>query len=838
MKLNKLGEEKEPKAKSSPRENAIDGVTSRYADKVVQFLDAHSLSATITLLLLILSFVFRDFISLQNVFLYKDIGSDTINTFYPILAHTADYVHAFGLPKWSFNAGMGQNIFPFSLIHGPFDLILLLAGKDALVYLLGFVEMLKIFCGGIVFYHYLRLLKIGPFVCMSGSLLFSFSGFMILGGGWYLFSYEAVLIALLLFSFEKLFQQNSWFSFPIVIALIAISMPFYLYTYGVFLLLYAVFRIADERGPILADFTAVFSKLALLGLLGLGISSFFSFANVQALLDSPRGDGSSTYAATFQAASVFRFGDNLHNITALLRAFSSDMMGSGSNFKGWSNYLEAPMFYCGLISLLLFPSVFQFFDRKKTLLYCAFFGLWITPVLFPYFRYAFWLFTGDYYRAFSFFVSFVILLFGIQSLSKIVQTRQVNLFVLFGTLLALWVLLSYNYNSSGSLPAGYINVELQYIARLLLVVYTLLIYLICRTDLKSIAQILLLACLCFELGYFSFVTVNNRSLVSTDEFESKIGYNDYTADAVEWLNANDKSFFRIDKDYSSGTAIHASINDALVQGYYGTSAYNSFNQKYYIRFLGAIGAIHKEVETETRWATGLNTKPFAETVCSVKYFLTKSSFTHFPYEAIARFGDVKVLKNRFHVPFGQTYDAYISTGEFNRLSSYQRDHVMMKAVFVDDHVLSAFKGLTKLSADDIPQTYQLADFQNDQTALCRDTLKTTRFEQNRIEGNVQLDRTKLLFLSIPYDKGWKATVNGIDHPILIVDSGLSGLMLTKGEHAIKLEYDPPFIRIGFICSVVSLSLFGIVMVRQKRPKPESPAEQSLHRTINEQAQSE
>ena len=33
------------------------------------------------------------------------------------------------------------------------------------------------------------------------------------------------------------------------------------------------------------------------------------------------------------------------------------MLGPGLDYKGWRNHLEAPMFYCGLLILLLFPTL-------------------------------------------------------------------------------------------------------------------------------------------------------------------------------------------------------------------------------------------------------------------------------------------------------------------------------------------------------------------------------------------------------------------------------------------------------------------------------------------------
>ena len=53
--------------------------------------------------------VFRDYLLLKKVYLFQDVGNDTVNLFYPYLYHTAGYMAKQGLPSWSFNFGLGQN---------------------------------------------------------------------------------------------------------------------------------------------------------------------------------------------------------------------------------------------------------------------------------------------------------------------------------------------------------------------------------------------------------------------------------------------------------------------------------------------------------------------------------------------------------------------------------------------------------------------------------------------------------------------------------------------------------------------------------------------------------
>lgn len=441
------------------------------------FLEKKSFLVTLILLTVLSLFVFRDFIFCNKLMLYKDIGCDSLNASYPILRHTADYIHTTGFPKWSFNVGMGQNIFPFCL-RDPFDIIIYILGKDALAYGLGYLEFIKVILSGIVFFLYLRTFSFTPFSCMIGSLLYAFNGFIILGSGWYIFSFEALNSALLLLAFEKLFRKDLWALFPVAIAFIGISQPFNLYVYGMFIAVYAIFRYLDEKEWQAKSFFVMFSKLTLLGLLGIAISSFFLFSNILQLIESPRGSGSTSYFSQLFSTPVFVFGNSIHNLTAILRFYSNDIMGVGSNFKGWNNYLEAPLFYCGLISLLLFPLVFQYLNKRRKIIYSILLCFWILPVIFPFFRYSFWLFTGDYYRAFSFFVSFTVLFYGINALNKIQQASKIRMLPVMITTVILFVILSFCASEVSDINKNIINKGIMFFAEVMMILYALLIMLL------------------------------------------------------------------------------------------------------------------------------------------------------------------------------------------------------------------------------------------------------------------------------------------------------------------------------------------------------------------------
>ena len=260
------------------------------------------------------------------------------------------------------------------------------------------MEITKIIVTAIVFFKFLKELNLSNINSLIGTFLYSFSGFMIVGGSWIVFSIEACYFAILLLGFEKVFKQNSWYLFPIAIALISIMRPFNLYFYGLFLIIYFLFRHFSSDNFSWKYLFINGLKLFGLAILGISISMFFFVSGVQLMLDSPRVSGNSSYFNLLHSRPIFFTEQPLHYITAIFRTFSNDMLGNGSNFRGWYNYLEAPMTYIGILPLVLFPQVFFLLNKKKKITYSIFLAIFIIPVIFPYFRYAFWAFAGDYFR--------------------------------------------------------------------------------------------------------------------------------------------------------------------------------------------------------------------------------------------------------------------------------------------------------------------------------------------------------------------------------------------------------------------------------------------------------
>lgn len=97
-------------------------------------------------------------------------------------------------------------------------------------------------------------------------------------------------------------------------------------------------------------------------------------------------------------------------------------------------------------------------------------------------------------------------------------------------------------------------------------------------------------------------------------------------------------------------------------------------------------------------------------------------------------------------------------------------------------------------------------------------LQNVRFGIDEISGEISLDKPKILAMSIPYEKGWKAYVNGKEVPILRGNYMFSCLSLGRGDFNIELKYRTPGLTISIMLSVASFIILGVMLVLDWRKR--------------------
>ena len=94
-------------------------------------------------------------------------------------------------------------------------------------------------------------------------------------------------------------------------------------------------------------------------------------------------------------------------------------------------------------------------------------------------------------------------------------------------------------------------------------------------------------------------------------------------------------------------------------------------------------------------------------------------------------------------------------------------------------------------------------------------LAITSFSDGQLDGEINLTDDSALLLTIPFEEGWQATVNGEEVSIQERD-GLMYIPLEAGNSVIRLQYTVPGQLIGSIVSVVGIAGFAVLLIWKKR----------------------
>ena len=139
----------------------------------------------------------------------------------------------------------------------------------------------------------------------------------------------------------------------------------------------------------------------------------------------------------------------------------------------------------------------------------------------------------------------------------------------------------------------------------------------------------------------------------------------------------------------------------------------------------------------------------------------------------------------------------------------------------DVHYLGDFKAGEKITVDlclgeeylDINKVYfyqfNQPHFKEAVKLLRQNALLVTRHMDTEIEGSIHVSEERpILYLSIPYDKGWQLYVDGEKYPTQVIYEGFLGTTLKEGTHEIKLKYEPIGVKLG---GAISLGTLGVII---------------------------
>ena len=734
----------------------------------------------------IATYVYWDFLIFDRVLLYTDIGSDSINIFYPQWAHYADLWREPGMPSWTMQWAMGQSV-GYAGLTDPFFMIYVLLGKSNIPYAIVYIELAKILITVAFIFYYLNYLQLKKLTCIIGSLLFAFSGYLIMGtSGWPYHSHEAMLIALFLLVSEKYVNNKKWIWVIFFSFIMAWTNTVLLIQLLVIGFAYSFFR-GYEKGNTLKE--NIKSNISYIAAYIVGM--ILAFPSVKAgltfILKSNRAENlsSSSQVTQFKKTELFSLASGEEYDSIFYRLFSNDLLGTGSDFKGWFNYLESPILYIGLPVLIFIFALFYGDEKKQKNTYIFILGVCALLLIFPWFRYAFWGFNLNYFRSFGFYVSILLFYLAMFGLNKFLIEKRNYKHLLFLVTAFLFLLFVYPGNASGKIEHG----QRMFIG-LLFLLYAGIVYFRQKVQNQIELKWGLLALVMIELGLQAHTTVNNRNTLSDADLKAGKLYGDSTLQVVDWLKKQDTCFYRIAKYYPSGPAQHMSMNDAMVQNFNGLIGYSSFHQKYYMRFLSGVDCIDPKKPDDIKWTYKILSRPYLSSFAGAKYFLDKDSIKldTINFKFIGKKYGINVYESKIANSIAVAYEQYITEKEFKTLSKWNKDYLLYKAIVISDENLKEVSGLKHFEMNDTIRKENKTAFlfaAKEQQVLLKQNLKVINKE---ISGTLEATKSCLITFLIPFDEKWKLELNGENKNYFVGNLGFISFKINNEKRSVKLNY--------------------------------------------------
>ncbi len=765
-----------------------DPSNSRDASKPrIHGLGLYLLTASAMLLLLGIYYMVR-----VKGFAFVDVGCDTFFCFYPLQVAVSRELHTLHSITWSFDLNLG------GYIGSQFDPLLLLTGWLPESWQLASrlpMFAFRAIAAGAFFYGYLRLIHFDPRIAILGALGYAFSSYGMLNAQWeVMHGTEFVQFSAFLFLFEKYLATRTRWA-PIAAGfVIGLGHPMGLYMFGLFGLIYAFARlvaVAPEMRWSHVRYTLAFAVWCIPGLL---IAAPLLFPALYYLFENPRVSGN--YSLLHDALQqIFQINNRATLASEVAGLFGKDLLGSDTHYAGWGNYFEGPGFYIGILPLLCIPQLLGARASRAERMLCI---IGLTGIalyfVFPALRAAVYGFGEPTFRFSTLWISALLLVLGLAGLRRILTSGVWQP----GIALALLLVLGLPFIGALTIPDKIDSGQLLRLAGFGCAYAAIVWRMTANDSSRANAFVLLIPVVTCELLLFAAPAVVQRDAVNLDTS----GYHDGTDQALDYVRqyhhqfSGNDDFYRIDKTYYS-----VFLDDALVQNYPGTASY-FFHASSITRFVDRMNL--DRITPSPNYVSSMSNRRDMLDLLGVRYLL---SLDRKPDAArdmvyVDTVANVNIYRNTTAHAFGTFYSSIVPETRVDALPAPQKDAFLLDSVVVKNPA-AVTAGLTALgSSPTVPNLHQHADIR--------------KIRDDELAGKIETPDASLLLLSMPFDRGWSALLDGAAVDLFQADYGLTAALIPAGKHTLQLQYSPPGRVLGWWCFFAALLLLALSMLRHHK----------------------
>ena len=715
-------------------------------------------------------------------------GSDFINQQLPFILETKRVLSS-GTPFWSWNTFSGGNFisqYSFYTLTSPFVWIILLFPYKYVLTGILLATYLKFFVCSIVTYYLLKRIGFDENLSVIGALLYTFSNFFISNLYYFHFAEPIIMFPVLLLSIENVLKQGKYSYQLLSITVFGVVFINYYFAFGSLILgfLYLIFR---SYGLGKLKFSLIFKSL-IFAVVGVLLASFILIPIVSDVFMSARGIPGRGFDVieTGSSSNMIRYiGRFLTRILSLFyptvyESTPQDDLISNSNWTSTEAYL---MIFGLLTSLAHFIKVRNYLSVLIIILTIVY--------LFPPLNGIFSLYTSITYGRWL----YGLLLFMIMATLDLFKRRisiPKRLFWGYITFCIIGIGVVFLYSWETKIGDSFTLSPTRWVelAVCLLNFGCLLLWqfmkrnkIKCLTWMTSICGLAnLWAFAYFLIPLYEDLSHKTAALSVKPEL---------------FVEGNSEVSYRFDD-------ITTFKNYSMLTNRPGIYSFHSVYPKSLIPFRSAIDG---DV-SDPNFSNSYHNQQSVGTLLSVRDIRVYNEFRDsIPYD----FKDLSLTEVtetyseysfKQYIPFGFAYDHYIVDDEIINLIP-QSDSIDVPSLLLDNLAITkadepVFSKILKKG---------VINYNADTDSLVRERRKYTVHDfkgtNKGYSFKTDFQTPKVLFISVPYDKGFQAKLDSEPIKLYTSQLGMTAIIVPEGIHEVSVVFIPEGLRLGLIISVIS-----------------------------------
>ena len=734
-----------------------------------------------------------------------------------------------GQTGWHHITDLGSDFlssYSFYLLGSPFFYLTLPFPNEFVPYLIGLLMILKFACASLSAYIFLKRYVNNPNFAVLGGILYAFSGFSIYNVFFFHFHEPMIMFPLLLAGLDAFIYDKKRGVFALAVFAGCVVNYYFFVGQVLFVIMYYLMITFSKTYKFRMK---EFLLLALEVVIGFTATAFILLPSVLGIMGNPRlselpNGWNSLVHNSPQRYWLIILGFFFPSDMPAFPIFTPDSNCKWASVAGW-----LPLF--GMTGVIAYLQLKKRDWIKKLILLLILFAF--VPVLNSMFQL---MNSSIYYARWFYMIVLVFVLATIRALEdKSADWNRAIIWstgVTVGLALLIGLMPKFTENDDGveqmsiGVQADFARFWIYVLFALASILAFVLIYKKFRQNRRKFTIMLMSGTLAVALATSLFVVATGAISSSTTETIKK-----------DIINSRDD--IKIDDLEEVRSDFYECVdNTAMFWKVQSINCFQSSVSTSIMQFYNAMGITRDVASRPDMTVYGLrglfSCKYFFDYIKDDEHFTDDKGEPKMPYwKYKATYNNFEIYENECYIPMGFTYDEYVTEKEFERVADINKTEAILNALVLSREQMKKYSQITGYDEAEynvlygeepknfksVTDSYRYSGetYKEQCEKLAKSSCDSFEYTENGFKAHYSnKGEDNLLFFSVPYSDGFKATVNGKAVDVEKVNYGFMAVKVPANtECDVEFTYETPGFATGVkisLCALLAYFLYVTAVV--------------------------